>query len=97
MTDLRNRFHWHNDGKFSIETYQDVRPYLERNKRRVNDFQRMQKVTDMRMTADIPEWIVILWKQKLGIDVFNKDHERAWKKLLNDPEWSWLKCVPGKV
>jgi len=45
--------------------------------------------------ARIPCSIVEKWKNEFGIDVFNKDHERAVFRKLNDPEYRYLKTTAG--
>jgi len=38
-----------------------------------------------------------MWKRDLGVDVFNKDHMPKVKKLLNDPDWAWLRTHESKL
>lgn len=80
---------------FSIETVQDVEPILEANKRAANDTDGYTPSRDMRKIASIPLNIVELWKAKYGIDIFNKNHEGGVRRLLNDPDWRYLRTAPG--
>ncbi len=81
-----------------IETVQDVAPILERNKA-------LQKTEgggwspsrDMRRAATIPDIIILKWRKELGIDVFNRDHWPAVKRLLNSSEWRYLRSAPGHL
>ena len=78
-----------------IETVQDVGPILEVNKK-------LQNLPEY--TADgfksgwwhyghIPDSIILKWKVEKGIDVFNPNDKDAVFKLLNDPEYKYLKTT----
>ena len=41
--------------------------------------------------------VALKWKEERGIDVFNRDHWPAVKKLLRDPEWRYLRTSPGRI
>ena len=47
--------------------------------------------------ASIPNSVQLKWKTELGIDIFNKDHWPAVRKLLNDSEWAYLRTGTGQV
>lgn len=81
-----------------IETRQDVVPILERNRRLQNDDdQGWSASRDLRRAATIPDIIILKWRSEYGIDVFNRDHWPAVKRLLNDPEWRYLRTAPGTL
>ena len=52
---------------------------------------------DLREVAEIPMVVALKWKEERGIDVFNRDHWPAVKKLLRDPEWRHLRTSPGRI
>ena len=81
-----------------IETVQDVAPILERNKALQNaDDRGWSQSRDMRRAATIPDIIVLKWRNDYGIDVFNRDHWPAVRRLLNDPAWRYLRTAPGRL
>jgi len=81
-----------------IETVQDLAPVLERNKSLQNaDDRGWSPSRDLRRAATIPDIIVLKWRNDYGIDVFNRDHWAAVKRLLNDPEWRYLRTAPGTL
>src|SRR5262245_32377197 len=81
-----------------IETVQDVAPILERNRALQNaDDQGWSGSRDLRRAATIPDIIILKWRNEYGIDVFNRDHWPAVKRLLNDPEWRYLRTAPGRL
>lgn len=41
----------------------------------------------------LPNIVIEKWLNEYGIDVFNKDHEKAWLKLVNQPEYLYLKTT----
>ena len=43
------------------------------------------------MVARIPLIIVAKWRHELGVDYFNPDHQDKVDRLLNDPDWRWLR------
>lgn len=81
-----------------VETVQDVAPILERNKALQNaDDRGWSPGHDLRRAAAIPDIVILKWRNEHGIDVFNRDHWPAVKKLLNDPEWRYLRTAPGTL
>jgi hypothetical protein len=43
--------------------------------------------------AQIPNIVIEKWKSEHGVDLFNKDHQKAVFKLLNDPQYKYLKTT----
>jgi len=81
-----------------IETVQDVAPILESNKTlQKHDDQGWSPSRDLRRAATIPDIIVLKWRNEYGIDVFDRNHWPAVKRLLNDPEWRYLRTAPGTL
>lgn len=99
LTGAEEFFHFDDDkGAFTIETRADVEPLIDLNKRRFNDGTNgWTEHRDMKRIASIPPEIIVLWKQRYGVDVFDKNHKGALKRLLNDPEWRYLRTAPGCV
>lgn len=92
---LSEAFHF-DESHFTIETKQDVEPFLENNKRLANDGDGYSPSRDWRRIANIPLGIVEMWRTRLGVDIFNKDHQPAVRRLLNDPDWRLLRTSPGR-
>jgi len=88
---------------FSDTTYvgreQLIEPALDRNKALQNDTEYSRKgiKNDWWHEAFIPNVIIEKWKNEFGVDVFNKDHVKKVKKLLNSPEYKYLKTTAGTV
>jgi hypothetical protein len=84
-------------GDVSIESRADVEPILDNNKRLQNDGTNgFTPSRDMKRIASIPNVIIEMWRNQLGVDLFNKDHEPAIKRLLNDPDWQYLRTSHGR-
>lgn len=81
---------------FAIETRSDVEPIIENNKRLANDGDGFTPSREMRRIASIPLVIAEKWRNELGVDIFNRDHEKKIKRLLNDPDWRFLRTSPGR-
>jgi hypothetical protein len=86
------------NGQLSISRVQDVEPYLDSNKRlqaeQVGGWRRTAG-RNGRLVADIPNIVVEMWL-KQGFNMFQAS-ERELRKKLDEPEWSYLKTIPGRV
>lgn len=81
-----------------IETVQDASQVIERNRALHDaDDRGWSPSRDLRRAATIPDIIILKWRKDHGIDVFNRDHWPAVKRLLNDPEWRYLRTAPGTL
>lgn len=69
---------------------QDVAPILEQNKAAANAAS--GPMGDMAHVASIPASVIMKWRIEKGVDVYNPDHKKAVQRLLDDPEWRYLKC-----
>lgn len=97
MSDIAER--WKREqGKIVICRTQDVQPYLDANKRmqaeQAGGWRRTAKRT-RRMVADIPNVVVEMWL-KQGFNMFTAS-ERELRKKLDEPQWSYLKTIPGRL
>ena len=84
-------------GTSTIRYHQDAEPVIEANKRSQSEGDGYSASRDLRRVAGIPAIIVMKWLNELGVNVFERDHWPAVRRLLNDPEWRWLRTAPGKV
>lgn len=89
MTGVKT-FHEYNEltDEITISTEMDVEPILERNK---EQFKQGKPEGDFWKAATIPNTVIERWIREKGVNVFNKDHWPAVKRLLNDPEWRHLR------
>lgn len=85
---------WHEFDETTDETRlhyeQDVTDIIELNKARANDND--GPMGDMVHVASIPVSVQLKWMVEKGVDVLNPGHKQAVAKLLDDPEWRYLKC-----
>lgn len=93
ITKTSTVFHEVEEGKFTIETVQDVEPTAVSNRLKRNYFdERAGWKGDMHHVASIPN--VVLWDlQRKGI----LDDEKALARWLNDPDNRWCRTRPGRV
>lgn len=84
-------FHRQHDGDWVWQMRQDCDPILDANKEAQNHLNPNNADKSMRMVARIPVVIIEKWRNELGIDYFNKDHQEAVNRLLNSSEWAWLR------
>lgn len=88
----------HSTGLAHIQTVQDVEPVLERNKALQNtDHSKKGIQKSWWHCASIPNVIIEKWLNEYGINFYNKDHWPAVKKLLNSPDWRYLRTGSGKL
>jgi len=84
--------------EFKIHEIQDVSAILEANKYQANEAHGgWSESRDFRKVGSIPLSIIHKWKAEKGIDVFNKDHWPAVKRLLNDSDWRHLRSAHWTV
>ena len=50
---------------------------------------------DVRMVARIPLIVIAKWRNELGVDYWNPDHQDKVDALLNDADWRWLRTDGG--
>ena len=83
----------------TIGMEQDVSVILDVNKARQNEteYSKSGIKNEWWHMCTIPTIVMERWKNEKGIDVLNKDHWGAVKKLLNDPDYKWLKATSGYV
>jgi hypothetical protein len=95
-------FTWHEfdaaSGRTAITYEQDVEPLVEANKAQAREA--AGPMGDMAHVASIPASIQLKWLIEKGVDVLDPDHRQAVAKLLDDPEWRYLKVrniILGRV
>ena len=83
----------------TLETVQDVEPWLEANKALANDpsYKQQGMKTGWWHVATIPIGVQYKWMKDHGVDLFNKDHQSGVKRLLNDPDYRYLRSSTGRV
>lgn len=81
----------HPDGGVIVRTMQDVSPILEQTKKVRNSGLNDGGIKKgWWKYATIPSAVWLKWKHEDGIDIFNKDHEKAVMKKINS-EYPYLK------
>lgn len=95
---LKRKMHIDDDNKVIIERQQDVSPILDRNQQLRNHFSG-KKMGDMQHIASIPFAVVEEWRNRYGINVFrpNKEDQKRIQKLLNSPEYAYLRTGGGRL
>ena len=73
----------------------DSSPIIERNKAIQNDTEisKYGIKEGWWLYASIPAEVQVMWMIEHGIDILNKDHGPRISKLLNDPEYRYLKTT----
>jgi hypothetical protein len=73
----------------------DAQSVLDENRRLANDSEYTKKGIKQEFWkyASIPAGIQVKWLFEKGIDIRNKEHGPAIGRLLEDPEYKYLKCT----
>ncbi len=82
----------------SLRYEQDVEPILNANKAAQNAAS--GPMGDMAHVASIPVVVQLKWYHEKGVAVWNPEHKQAVAKLLDDPDWRYLKTrniILGRV
>lgn len=86
------------NGELTVYREQDVAPILDSNKRHqaegVGGWRRTSKWLK-RYVAEIPNIVIEHWL-KQGFNFFQCT-ENELRKKLDEPDWSYLKTIPGKL
>ena len=94
LSGVSTYFEGYGEDGFTLHYTQDAEPILEQNKQKQSmgrEYYARDK--DMWRVASIPVGIQMKWLIEHGVDVYNKDHWPKIRKLLNDPDYRWLKTA----
>lgn len=92
---------WHDydaqEDKTVIIYSADSKPVLEQNKAMTNDtdFSKKGIKDGWWLYASIPVMVQVKWLIEKGVDVYNKHHGPQISRLLEDPEYRYLKTTTG--
>jgi hypothetical protein len=88
----------HGEHQLVLHYREDVGPLLAQNREKFKDEGRGYSPSrEWREVADIPEIVYHVWLKEHGVDLFKKDHWPAVKRLLNSPDYRWLRTSPGWI
>jgi hypothetical protein len=86
--------HWwleDGEGNWAQKASQHVDLLLDLNRGAQNHCDPYNAARDVRMVARIPLIIIAKWRNELGVDYWNPDHQDKVDALLNDADWRWLR------
>ena len=91
-------FEQHEDDKVVITHSQEanlIEQALERNLRDRNDTEKTARgiKRDLWKYAHVPAGVQMEWLQKFGVDFWNPHHKREVFRLLNHPDYKYLKTT----
>tara|TARA_R100001460_G_scaffold22884_4_gene46482 strand:+ start:286 stop:585 length:300 start_codon:yes stop_codon:yes gene_type:complete len=85
-------FHWHEPTKeMAIEHVENLQPLIDSNKKLQQEDHHISD--EFRLSARIPMTVYYEWKNKFGVDMFNPNHKDGVRKLINSPEYRYLKTT----
>src|SRR6266508_3510998 len=79
------------EGNWAQKSSQVVAPLLDLNKEAQNHCDPYNGERDVRMVARIPLIVIAKWRNELGVDYWNPDHQDKVDELLNSADWRWLR------
>jgi hypothetical protein len=91
---------WHENGEadgWAVEMVQEVDGLLDLNKEAQNHCNPYNAARDVRMVARIPLIVIAKWRNELGVDYWNPDHQGAVDRLLASSEYQWLRTDLGNA
>lgn len=84
-------------GRFGIARTQDVEPLLALNRQDMaSGLDGYTPSRDLQRVASIPLIIVEKWA-KAGINVFDEDDWPKVARMLDDPQFAYLRTAPGRL
>ena len=93
---------WHEHDQQTDETRiihtSDAEPYLDQNKSRANDDELTKQgiKNGMWLYASIPPGVQVDWLVKHGVDIYKREHGPQISRLLEDPQYKYLKTTSKK-
>lgn len=90
LTGIRQYFGWDDEGgEYIIDEIDNnlTQQVIEQNKR----IEGIGMGKDMRLAASIPPAVQFEWVDKYGIEFWNPAHKEGVKRLLNDPDYRYLR------
>lgn len=100
ITGAREDYYWDDDDGLTVRNRYDVTEILESNKRVQNTTVDQRYGNEMlHRVAEIPLAVVMQLRQKHNIDVFSSDpdQKRRLLRILDDPEYRYLKTTVRKL
>lgn len=99
LTGVATYHHYdHTNDTTIIESVQDAAPFIENNKQnQLLDNDKQQIKNNWWHVASIPIGVQYKWMTEHGVNVWDKSHRKAVFKLLNDPDYRYLKTTSGKI
>lgn len=96
---LTKLFHRLHDGDWVYETIQDCNPIAEANAQRRNHDTPWNADKSLRHDAEIPLIYRQIWLDRYGVDFLNNDPDvqKRVDRILNDPEWRWMRTSNAKL
>ncbi len=93
------RFNYdHANDQFTVIHEQDCSAIIEDNKRAMIEADhRHQLKNDWVHVARIPNVVAMNWMTELGVNIFDRAHDRKVNQLLDSREWAFLKRTPLKL
>ena len=89
-------FHWHEPTKeMAIEHIENIQPLIDSNKKLQQEDHHIKD--EFRLSARIPMTVYYEWKNKYGVDLFNPDHKEGVRKLINSPDYRYLKTTNRRI
>ncbi len=83
----------------TIATEQDCEPFIEIAKTLQNDddYRKNGIKQSWSHVAIYPVGVQYKWLKDYGVNVYDKTHWPRVRRLLNDPDWRYLRTTTGKV
>lgn len=78
-----------NQGTWQFRYEQDCSPILDENK--ASQAESFDKSSDFWHAAKIPNVVIMEWMTKHGVNLYDKNHAAGVRRLLNDPEYRYLR------
>ena len=85
-------------GKTHLEYVQDVEGLVDKNKALHNtEHQKIGIKNSWMHAATIPDIVQLQWKKKYNIDIYSEEDWPRIRKLLNSPDYRYLKTGNCKI
>jgi hypothetical protein len=85
-------------GRIVLERVQDAGPIFEQNRRLANEpGNGFSPSRELRLVAEVPENLMLLWESLFGISRHNRDHWPKIRQLCRDRDYRHVKACSGRI
>ena len=99
FTNVTTEYYAKPDGNIHVRKFMETKTVVDGNKRSQNSFSdwKSNRFGAVQTVGRVPTLLAENWAKEAGVRMFSKEFNELVKRKLNNPDFRYLKTVPGKV